>query len=179
MTALEFASMTIELPLTLRIATKKDLPALEWYGQYTHYRNLFRRAFREQRRGNRLMLLADCRDFPIGYIFIRLDCKNKNHWYERYKRAHLYSFRVMEMFQGQGIGTRLIREAETIATERGFYSTTIAVAKENAQARRLYERLGYLIIGENSGHWSYLDHKGRIRRIHEPCWLLQKTLDVE
>ncbi len=177
MTALEFASIKIRLPLTLRAATKKDLSALEWHGHYIHYRNLFRRAFREQQRGKRLMLLADCRNFPIGYIFIRFDCKNKNQA-NRHRRAHLYSFRVMEIFRGQGIGTRLIREAETIAAQRGFCSTTIAVAKENIHAQRLYKRLGYLIIGENSGHWSYLDHKGHIRRIHEPCWLLQKILEI-
>jgi GNAT superfamily N-acetyltransferase len=170
MTALEKTSLTIPLEITLRLATKSDLPKLEWYGLYKHYRTLFRRTFQEQQLGRRLMLIADSNDFPVGHIFIHLNKRNDE------GRAYLYSFRVMEMFQGKGIGTRLIEEAETLAFNHGFYWTTIAVAKENNAARRLYERLGYCVYGDDAGRWSYIDHEGRTRHVHEPCWLLEKRL---
>lgn len=175
MTALEPTAMSVQLPVIFRFAKKADLPKLEWYGQYSHFRNLFLRAFREQLRGRRLMLLADCNGFPIGHVFVSLRSTNLA-IADGERRAYLYSLRVMEMFRGHGIGTRLILEAEAILHARGIVWTTIAVAKENLSARRLYERLGYGIFAEDTGQWSYTDHRGRTRFVDEPCWILEKRL---
>jgi ribosomal protein S18 acetylase RimI-like enzyme len=175
MTALERSALTIELPVVLRLATAADLPKLEWYGQFAHFRNLFRRTFREQQQGHRLMLIADCNDFPIGQVFVQLN-SNESRLDDSQKRAYLYSLRVMEMFRGKGIGTRLIQEAETTVSGMGYHSITIAAAKDNPEARRLYERMGYHVIAEDSGHWSYLDHRGIVQYVHEPCWVLEKRL---
>lgn len=177
MTAFEQALFTISMPITLRIAEKSDIPRLEWYGQYRHYRNLFRRVYREQLRGRRLILVADCNGFPIGHVFIQFKSTNA-HIADGVDRAYLYAFRVMEMFQGRGIGTRLIGEAESILVDRGFCSVTIAAAKINIRALNLYERLGYHIVGDDPGKWSYVDHLGRIRQVEEPCWVLEKILTM-
>lgn len=173
MTALERQSLTLEIPVTLRIATAEDLPKLEWHGQYQHFRNMFRRTFYEQQAGRRLMLLADFNDFPIGHIFIQLRAANR-----RRPRAYFYSFRVMEMFRSQGIGTWLLTNAEAIAYDRGLRRAAIAAAKDNPGARRLYERLGYQVYGDDIGQWSYVDHRGRVCHVSEPCWLLEKNLNL-
>ncbi len=173
MTILEHPTLMVALPITVRIATQTDLPKLEWYGQYAHHRNLFRRAFHEQQLGKRLMLVADSNHFPIGQVFIQFvkpRPDNNKRW------GYLYSLRVMEMFQGHGIGSCLIQEAEHAIIERGLGWATIAVAKENQAARRLYERLGYEVFGEDSGKWHYTDHHGQVRQVQEPCWLMQKQL---
>jgi ribosomal protein S18 acetylase RimI-like enzyme len=162
-------TMLLHLPVVLRLATQADLPKLEWFGQYTHFRALFRRTFREQQRGKRLMIVADCNDFPIGQVFIQLVPGD---------RAYLYALRVMEMFRGQGIGSWLIREAEAMAVGRGIYRATIAAAKDNPGARRLYERQGYRVYADDPGYWSYIDHQGRDQSVHEPCWLLEKRLSL-
>jgi ribosomal protein S18 acetylase RimI-like enzyme len=175
MTTLEQRCIQLEMPIILRAATLEDLPKLEWYGQYKHFRNMFRRTFREQEAGRRVMLLADSNNFPIGHVFMQFKDDILD---DDAGRAYLYSFRVMEMFRGHGIGTRLLEEAENIALDRGLAWTTIAVAKDNKGARRLYERTGYHIYSEDPGRWSYLDHKGVIRHVHEPCWMLQKKLTV-
>ena len=175
MTTSDPALKRVNLPIKLRVAKQEDLPRLEWYGQYKHYRNLYRRTFREQQAGRRLMLLADCNGFPIGQIFIQFKGTSDT-VANGEDRAYLYAFRVMEMFRGEGIGSWLVQAAEGIARKRGFSMTTIAVAKDNTRARRLYERMGYVIYGDDPGRWSYLDHRGRIRRVHEPCWLLEKNL---
>ncbi|MAS36123.1 MAG: hypothetical protein CL610_19105 [Anaerolineaceae bacterium] len=168
-------AMDLHMPITLRLATADDLPKLEWYGQYRHFRNLFRRTFREQQLGRRLMLIADANTFPIGHIFIQIERDSKQ---SRTRHAYFYSFRVMEMFRGRGIGTSLLFEAENRALEYGLTRATIAAAKMNAGARRLYERQGYQIYGEDDGAWSYVDHRGRICHIDEPCWLLEKYLTM-
>jgi len=175
MTLLDEVTLTIEMPVTFRVAVREDLPKLEWYGLYTHYRQLFRRAFREQEAGRRLMLLAVADNFPIGTVFIQFQ-SNEKRIADGHTRAYLYSLRVMEMFRDKKIGTHLIQEAERLILDRGFQRATIAVAKDNHNARRLYERLGYRVYREDPGRWSYLDHRGKIRRVHEPCWLLHKDL---
>lgn len=168
MTMINRRTLSLELTITLRLAAHADLPLLEWHGQYKHFRNLFQRTFREQQQGRRLMLLADFNRFPIGHVFINF----------RQSRAYLYSFRVMEMFRGQGIGTSLLEEAECLITERGLRRAVIAVAKDNTAAHRLYTRLGYRVYGEDPGQWRYTDHRGQVRHVQEPCWLLEKNLDT-
>jgi ribosomal protein S18 acetylase RimI-like enzyme len=163
------SSMLLHVPVVLRLAEQSDLPKLEWYGQYTHFRTLFRRTFREQQHGKRLMIVADCNDFPIGQVFVQLTPG---------ERAYLYALRVMEMFRGQGIGTALIAEAERLATGRSIYRATIAAAKDNPRARELYERQGYRVYADDPGYWSYVDHKGVNQFVHEPCWLLEKRLPL-
>lgn len=170
-------ALSVELEITLRLARRSDLPKLEWYGQYTHFRNLFRRTFQEQEEHRRLMLIADCNDFPIGHVFIQLN-SGEFHIADGRRRAYLYSLRVMEMFRGRGIGTRLLEEAERRVSELGYSWTTIATAKDNPAARRLYERNGYRVFGDDEGNWSYVDHEGRICHVHEPCWVLEKRLHM-
>lgn len=174
MTAVERPVLEVTLPILFRAATAADLPKLEWYGQYAHFRHLFMRAFREQQQGRRLMLIADSGGYPIGHIFVQFSSNTVVD--EVYRRSYLYSLRVMEMFRGQGIGTRLIHEAEQSLSVRGLQWATIAVAKENHRARKLYERLGYRIFGDDPGIWSYRDHEGETRTVKEPCWLLQKEI---
>lgn len=177
MTTLDPASFTLEMSIRLRIATKDDIPRLEWFGQYAHYRNVFRRTFREQIDGRRLILIADCNDFPVGHIFIQLKSGNR-YIADGMSRAYFSSFRVMEMFRGQGLGTRILKEAELIITERGFRWATIAAGKDNPRALNLYERLGYQRFGEDPGRWSYVDHHGVLRQVEEPCWILEKDLSA-
>jgi ribosomal protein S18 acetylase RimI-like enzyme len=175
MTALERNSLTVSIPIQIRIATRADLPKMEWYGLYTHQRNLFRRAYREQQLGRRLILIADSNHFPVGQLFIQFVSMDSS-IADGGNRAYLYSLRVMEMFRGYGIGTCLLQEAQAIIQDRGYEWSTIGVAKDNTQARRLYERLGYRVFAEDPGRWSYIDHEGRTRHVNEPCWLLQKQV---
>jgi len=177
MTALNKPAMTLEMPIALRLATYSDLPKLEWFGQYTHFRALFRRTYQEQLQRRRLMLIADCNDFPIGHIFVQLS-SGEQRIADGRRRAYFYSLRVMEMFQGHGVGTHLILEAEGLARQQGFRWTTIAAAKDNPRARGLYERLGYRVFGDDEGKWSYVDHENRVRYVHEPCWVLEKRIDM-
>jgi ribosomal protein S18 acetylase RimI-like enzyme len=176
MTALEPSVMTVQLSVSIRLAEKSDIPKLEWYGQYIHFRNLLRRAYREQQRGRRLLLVADCNGFPIGQVFLQLASTNEL-IADGHTRAYLYSFRVMEMFQGQGIGTRLLKDAETMLIEHGFKMATLSVAKTNPDAMRLYQRNGYRVFAEDAGRWNYVDHRGITQYVDEPCWVLEKFLD--
>ncbi len=175
MTAFEHSALLLKIPVTFRVAERDDLPKLEWFGQYTHFRNLIRRSFREQLNGRRLLLVADFNGFPIAQIFIQFQSVN-THIADGRTRGYFYSFRVMELFQNQGIGSRLLQEAESVLIERGYRYVTLSVAKDNPAALRLYERSDYVVTGQDDGRWSYVDHRGITRDVVEPCWMLEKVL---
>ncbi|MBN2469873.1 MAG: GNAT family N-acetyltransferase [Anaerolineae bacterium] len=165
----------VDYTVQLRLAARDDLDKLEWYGLYTHYRTLYARTYEDQLHGRRLMLLAVVNGFPIGQIFIHLNDAGVEQVY-RQRRGYIYSLRVLDPFRGRGIGTRLILQAEQLLRERGYRWVLIAVAKTNHGARTLYERLGYVVFGDDPGRWSYVDHQGRMQRVEEPSWMLQKRL---
>ena len=55
----------------------------------------------------------------------------------------MFWLRVDEPFRRQGIGTALIREAESVLRRRGHRRVLIGVDQANLPARRLYLSLGY------------------------------------
>ena len=171
----DFAQFNIQIDVTIRQLREDDLPNLEWYGQFKHYRNLFRRSYDGQVNGYRFMLVAIVNNFPIGRLFIQY-AHSRSRLSDGRTRGYLYSFQVMEVFRGQGVGTALINHAESILYEKDFSWVTICVTKDNDGALRLYQRLGYQIFAEDEGKWHYHDHYGRLKNVHEPCWLLKKRL---
>jgi GNAT superfamily N-acetyltransferase len=165
MTASEDPStLSLDLSVHARPATREDVTKLEWFGQYTHYRNLIRRAYQEQRHGTRMILVADLDGFPIGQVFIQYIAHNPR-IADGVTRAYFYAFRVFELFRGRGVGTYLLQQAEQHIQERGY-----------THAIRLYKRMGYHIMAEDSGHWHYVDHRGMTHHVHEPSWVMQRKL---
>ncbi len=167
---------TVRLAVEVRIrpAEATDLTGLEWFGQYAHYRRLYRDTFHEQQRGQRLMLVADFNGFPVGQVFLQLQSSRPTP--DNTPRLYLYALRVLDPFQRMGIGTALLDAAERFAVMRRYGWATIAAGKDNPAARRMYERRGYTVCGEEDGDWSYIDQHGRTRYVHEPCWVLEKPL---
>lgn len=170
------AGFSINLPITIRLAQREDLAKLEWNGQYAHLRGVMARTLQEQRRGARFLLVAVVNDFPIGTISGQI---RRSEWlYPGKRRAYFYSLRVLDLLHGHGIGSHLLTAAESHVSTAGCVASSIAAAKDNAGARRLYERHGYQIVAEDPGEWSYVDHLGKTRQMQEPCWILEKTLTM-
>jgi len=72
---------------------------------------------------------------------------------------------VDEARRGRGIGTALMAAAEDFAVERGVELIELEVEQTNPDARRLYERIGYSVVGERPCCES-----------DEPGWVMQKPL---
>jgi ribosomal protein S18 acetylase RimI-like enzyme len=67
---------------------------------------------------------------------------------EQRKDSHfLANVEISPPFQGQGVGTAIVRDLVAEARTRGV-PVTLQVLKENPGARRLYERLGFAVTGE-------------------------------
>ncbi|HZW02367.1 MAG TPA: GNAT family N-acetyltransferase, partial [Anaerolineaceae bacterium] len=112
----------------------------------------------------------------IGQVFIQLIC-DRPELADGHRRAYLYSFRIRETYQNQGLGTRMLRHLEDDLHRRGFRAVTLNVAKDNPRALRLYEREGFTIVAHEPGEWSYPDHNGVWQRVVEPAWRMEKALD--
>jgi ribosomal protein S18 acetylase RimI-like enzyme len=88
--------------------------------------------------------------------------------------AWIWAAHVDPGYQSQGVGTALLQHLEELARERGF-AIALGVGKDNPDAERLYQRLGYRRYSEEVGHWSY-ELDGKLVEESEDCWLMKKML---
>ena len=162
--------------LLVRQATKADVANLEWGGELIHFRNLFNDAYKNVENGVGQIWVAELKSHGlVGQAIISL-ASNRLDLSDGSERAYLYGFRVMPGFRNRGIGTWMMQFLESDLCNRGFKKVTLNVARENVKALRLYSRLGYKVIGTDPGDWSFIDHEGFQRMVHEPAWRMQKEL---
>ena len=69
----------------------------------------------------------------------------------------LYGAEVDQDYRRRGLGTALWGAAEDRCRRRGATQASLDVEVTNLGARRLYERLGYVVIGPHRHHWQSLD----------------------
>lgn len=159
-----------------RLIKQVDLPALEWEGEFIHFRRLYADVFHRSERGDGLMWAAEFAESKIiGQLFISLSTGIINS-INGSKRAYIYGFRIRPEYRGQGIGSAMMRWVERDLVERGVKSVTLNVAQNNLDALRLYKRIGYQIVGYEAGEWSYVDHNGERQQVKEPAWRMEKQL---
>jgi ribosomal protein S18 acetylase RimI-like enzyme len=167
---------TILDKVIIRHAHSSDLPALEWDGEFTHFRKLYAETF--QRAVNRLavMWISETHEQGIiGQLFVQL-ASSRLEVADGSTRAYIYAFRVKPAYRGQGVGTRMLQVAERDLSERGFHWVVLNVAQENLRAQKLYKRTGYTVIGPDPGVWSYQDETGLTHYVEEPAWRMEKDL---
>lgn len=164
-------------PVCIRQANRDDLVNLEWNGEYTHFRRLYADTYMMVEQGKAIIWIAE-RDGSglIGQCFVSLK-GSRPELADGSLRAYIYGFRVQQQFRNQGIGTQIMHIIEEDLKTRGFRQVTLNVGQENPDARRFYDRLGYIVIGEDPGRWSYIDDKGKRRDMHEPAWRMIKDLE--
>lgn len=164
----------VTLDVTIRLAEREDLEKLEWYGQFTNHRSIIDDAFARQGRGENLMLLAVANGFPVGQAWIDLAVRDD----EPERVGLLWAVRVFPFLQGLGLGTRLLAAAEEALRARGFAVAEIGVEKDNPDARRLYERVGYVYDRDLKESFSYTEWTGTEVTVELDEWMLRKRLDA-
>lgn len=173
---LNLSSSQVLKDVTIRKLEKADLPALEWDGEYLHFRNVFRSVYKRMQEGTVMAWVADLPEHGIiGQIFLQMDC-DRPEMADGWNRAYFYSFRMKPPFRNLGIGSQMLKIVEDYITAKGFTRLTLNVARENVEAIRLYQRFGYQIVAEEPGIWSYMDHIGDWHTVKEPSWRMEKLL---
>lgn len=163
--------------VVIRHLEERDLPGLEWEGEFIHYRRLYQDAYRRMLRGLSILWVAELPDSEqlLGQVFIQLQC-DRRELCDGISRAYLYGFRIRPAYRGCGLGTAMMERVEQDLRERGFERLTLNVARDNLDAIRLYRRRGYVITAPEPGNWQYLDHTGVLVSVHEPAWRMEKRL---
>jgi ribosomal protein S18 acetylase RimI-like enzyme len=83
----------------------------------------------------------------------------------RSKLARLYSIAVARQSARRGIGTLLLKAAETAARRRGRHTMRLEVHEHNGRAISRYEKSGYRLFGK---HPAYYDDQGDALRFEKP-----------
>jgi len=162
--------------VVIRQMRREDLPALEWNGQYTHFRRLYEQTYQSARWGRAVLWVAEIPGTGIiGQLFVQLN-SGRPELADGVDRAYIYGFRVKDAYRGYGVGSRMMDVTEAELVRRGFRRVTLNVGQDNPDARRLYENRGYTVVASEPGRWSYTDHEGNRREVHEPAWRMEKVL---
>ncbi len=175
---IEVSAISILENVTIRRLKKSDLPDLEWDGEYTHFRNLFLNLYKRILNGTAMAWIAELIGMGmIGQIFLQLNC-DRPELADGWNRAYMYSFRIKPPYRSLGIGSRMLDIVEQYLLSKRFTRMTLNVARDNTDAIRLYRRRGFEIVAEEPGIWSYVDHLGSWRTVHEPSWRMEKLLHL-
>ena len=162
--------------VVIRPARKSDLPSLEWDGEFRHFRVVFANAYDRMVQGTTMIWIADHLEVGlIGQIFVQL-VSDRPELSDGWQRAYLYSFRIKPDYRNHGLGTKMIEVVESFLQLRSFSRVTLNVARDNPDAIRLYKRLGYQIVAEEPGVWSFPDDEGKWRTLTEPSWRMEKII---
>lgn len=160
----------------IRLIQESDLPALEWEGEFAHFRRVYADAYRRFVQGLNLMWVAELPPVGLlGQVFIQLEC-DRPELCNGIDRAYLYAFRIRPEYRNYGLGSKMMDVVENDLRLRDFHWITLNVARENVKAQQLYARRGYRIVAPEPGRWTYVDHLGHIREVVEPAWRMEKRL---
>jgi ribosomal protein S18 acetylase RimI-like enzyme len=162
--------------VVIRTAQRNDLPALEWDGEYSHFRLLYQDIYQGVVRGEAIMWVAELDTSEIiGQLFVQL-IASRAELADGRRRAYIYGFRIKPTYRQQGIGSRMLVVAENDLSRRGYRWVSLNVGKDNSWAKKLYERHGYCVVASEPGRWTYLDERGNRRQVNEPAWRMEKEV---
>lgn len=162
---------------TIRPLRSEDALALEWEGEFTHFRRVYARAFERARAGRAVLWgLEEARGELVGQLFVLLHNEKDPEMADGRLAAFIHSFRIRPQHRNRGLGSRLLSFAEADLLGRGYSFVSLNVAQDNPSAMRLYQRLGYEKMHAITGYWSFQDHEGVLRQLHEPGWRMGKEL---
>lgn len=101
-----------------------------------------------QRPGD-LGFVAEARDVPIGAAWLRCWTASDRGFGFVDEATPELSMSIVPAHRGRGIGTELLRRLLSDA-ERAFEAVSLSVSESNP-ARRMYERAGFVHVGEPDG----------------------------
>jgi ribosomal protein S18 acetylase RimI-like enzyme len=138
--------LSLSLLFEIRPLRGGDLADLEWDSEQAVNADYIRRVVAE-REDEVVFLLALLRGRPVGRLGVDYGRKAGE------GIIHLWAFSVLPALQRLGIGTALMREAESLiaSASRGATVVEVGVDDWNDDAARLYRRLGYQDAGSERG----------------------------
>jgi ribosomal protein S18 acetylase RimI-like enzyme len=122
--------------IAVRDCEARDLAHFDRLGGM-HHAQYCREQFSRGPQTLTILVAVDEEDTPIGKVHLDFEERAAK------SEAVLLAAAVLNPLQGRGIGTELMRAAETRVCSRGYGAIVLGVEDSNPRARKLYERLGY------------------------------------
>lgn len=120
----------------LHCRTMRDYIEATWGWDELWQQNHFKQHFQPE--SNQIILLNGRK---IGRA--EIDCKES--------KAHIGNIQILPAYQNKGVGSQVILDIVRQSQQRK-HCVTLQVLKVNP-ARRLYERLGFVVEGEDEAHF--------------------------
>ena len=145
-----------------------DLDRLGWSGNQLHIASMAD-ALRRVQAGEVEYLVARAPDRgPIAKAGIDYTA--------RHGTGTIWQVATHPKLEGLGLCRLLFAEAERRIAARGLHVARLGVERGNGRARRLYDFLGYVKVGEEPDSWPTLDDTGKEFTYHTVCELMEKPL---
>src|SRR5260221_6217483 len=152
--------------ITIKSAEDSQLDLLEKEFSADPLSNPHHRRYEVQQRGEGVYLIAWHAHTPVGHFLLRWSGPNDARvmkYVDVTHSAFLEAGATSVAYRRKGIATALIREAELLARAKGCTQIGLEVGStDNPEAKRLYERLGYVDCGRGEFliSWEYIDKHG-------------------
>jgi ribosomal protein S18 acetylase RimI-like enzyme len=163
--------MAVRGEVSIRALQERDLRALEWHGG-PDLREFYAALWSTHQNRESHVLVAEFNGFPIGLANI--------HWLGKPTQPAMpdvQSLRVHPAFRGLKIGSLLLQTCQAIVTARGLQRIGLSVGLDNPQAKKLYERHGYRVVGNAyCDVWYYTDAQGKAVHVEERVLDMVKEL---
>jgi len=91
--------------------------------------------------GSAMLVAEDASGAPVGFVWLKTD----RDYFSDLQVGHVIDIAVTPDGEGRGIGRALLVAAERWAEEAGYPWLTLHVFEGNDRARRLYEKVGYVV----------------------------------
>ena len=138
--------------MTVDDLVRADLASLASWSSATHLKSVGTYLDRRDREGDvEYLVVRDERGEPV--------CKGAVDYAEHPGAGTIVQVGTREGFDGRGLATMLMAEAECRIAARGM-PARLGVEPDNERARRLYERLGYVSVGEREVGWEHENADG-------------------
>ncbi|MZQ85339.1 GNAT family N-acetyltransferase [Paenibacillus sp. 5J-6] len=137
--------------------------------------------FAVQKRGEGLYMIAWHNNAPVGHFLLRWSgphVESVTKLVDISHSAFLEAGLTIDEYRRKGVATAIIKEAERLAKERKCTSIGLEVGISNAEAKRLYQKLGYIDWGHGEFliSWEYEDEYGNTGIETEVVIYMQKEL---
>jgi ribosomal protein S18 acetylase RimI-like enzyme len=138
--------LELSVPIEIRPLREGDLDGLEWDSEQAIHADYMRTTVAE-RGDDVVFILALANGRPVGRLGLDFGRKAEQ------GIVHLWAFSVLPTLQRLGVGSAMVRVAESLiaAAPRSATVVEVGVDEWNHDAARLYRRLGYRDDGVERG----------------------------